>query len=126
MPPKTVKKIADIEESIPTEKANNVKPLVGVSSSDQDQEELDKNLKEISELAEKLKQSQQQSKITVDNWHIPFGKWRGMLGKSLLQLETINKFGKKEPVGRKYLAFLLNLEYLYDKDKQIISQILCM
>ena len=37
--------------------------------------------------------------------------------KSLLNIETVNKYGKKDPVGRKYLYFLLDQSWLNESDK---------
>ena len=125
---KAIKKI-ELVEKTPVDNPKS-KAIIGVSSSElpseYDQDKLNDNIKETEELAEKLKETQQRNKITADNYTLKFGKWKGMLAKSLLNIETINKYGKKEPVGRKYLCFLLDQSWLNESDKNIISQILCM
>ena len=99
--------------------------LQGVSSAKfPPAEDMQKGLQDIEELIEQTKKAQQQNKITVDNYVIPLGKFRGMTAKSLINIETVNKYGKSEPTGKKYIAWLINQEWLHDKDKQILSKIL--
>ena len=101
-------------------------PLEGISSSKfiKSAEEMQKELKEIEDLIENTKQAQQQNKISADNWCVPFGKYKKLLGKSVLNIVGTDKKGNSTPTGRQYLAWMLNLDYLHQKDKIIISQLL--
>ena len=105
-----------------------VKALVGVSSSDPrfDADKMNAELEEINKLAEETKKAQEQNKITVDNWYVPFGKYKSLTGKSVLNIIGSDKKGNSIPVGRQYLAWMLNLDYLHQKDKLMISQLLSM
>ena len=100
-------------------------PLEGISSSKfPPVEEMQKGLQDIEDLIENTKQAQQQNKITADNWCVPFGKYKKLLGKSVLNIVGTDKKGNSTPTGRQYLAWMLNLDYLHQKDKIIISQLL--
>ena len=47
-----------------------------------------------------------------------------LLGKSVLNIVGTDKKENSTPTGRQYLAWMLNLDYLHQKDKIIISQLL--
>ena len=89
-------------------------------------EEMLAGLNEIEELIEKVKETQSMTNITVDNYYLPFGKYKFLLGKSVLNIIGTDKNGKTIPIGRRYLSWMLNLDYLHQKDKLIISKLLDM
>ena len=108
------------------EKAQLNKPFEGVSSSKfPPAEEMLNELNEIDKLAEQVEKAQV-PRVTVDNWYVPFGKYKKLLGKSVLNIVGQDKKGNEIPEGRRYLAWMLELPYLDARSKQIISQLLSM
>ena len=125
---KTVKK-ATVNELDEEEQCKDIVklniPLEGISSSKfPPVEEMQKGLQDIEDLIENTKQAQQQNKITMDNWCVPFGKYKKLRGKSVLNIVGTDKKGNSIPIGKQYLAWMLNLDYLHQKDKIIISRLL--
>ena len=112
----------DLEE----EMAKLNKPFEGVSSSKfPSAEEMLNELNEIDKLAEQVEKAQI-PRVTVDNWYVPFGKYKKLLGKSVLHIVGQDKKGNEIPEGRRYLAWMLELPYLDTRSKQIISQLLSL
>ena len=111
------------------EKGKLNKPFEGVVSSkfnETGDEMLKRNEEEFEKLAEQVKQAQL-PKITKDNYCFRFGKYVGMLAKDVAGLSKINqKTGKPEPVGKKYIMFLINEPWLNAFDKQILTEIITM
>ena len=108
------------------EKAKLNKPFEGVSSSKfPPAEEMLNELNEIDKLAEQVEKAQI-PRVTVDNWYVPFGKYKKLLGKSVLNIVGQDKKGNEIPEGRRYLAWMLELPYLDTRSKQIISQLLSL
>ena len=110
------------------EKGKLNKPFEGVSSSKfpPAEEMLKRNEEEFEKMVEQVKQAQL-PKITKDNYCFRFGKYTGMLAKDVAGLSKINqKTGKAEPVGKKYIMFLINEPWLNAFDKQILTEIITM
>ena len=108
------------------EKGKLNKPFEGVCvSSLPSSEQMISELNEIEKLAE-LVEKAQVPRVTVDNWYVPFGKYRRLLGKSVLHIVGLDKKGNEIHEGRRYLAWMLELPYLDTRSKQIISQLLSL
>ena len=110
---KTVKKIA--VEELPPVKITEFPPV----------EDMIKELDEMEKLIEDTKLAQVKE-LNVDTYVIPLGKYKSLSARSVCQIETFNKYGKKEQTGKKYIAWLINQEWLHTKDKMILSKILTM
>ena len=112
----------DLEE----EMAKLNKPFEGVcASSFPSSEQMISELNEIDKLAEQVEKAQV-PRVTVDNWYVPFGKYKKLLGKSVLNIVGQDKKGNEIPEWRRYLAWMLELPYLDIRSKQIISQLLSL
>lgn len=99
------------------DKLENNKNYEGAVSTD--------NFPEVEEMKKKLQDVEQlANKITKDNYVIPFGKFKGMTAKSLMNIETINKYNRAEKPGVKYICYLVSQPWLHDKDRHILSEIL--
>ena len=89
-------------------------------------EEMQEGLNEVEKMAEEVKKDTANNSVTIDNWYVPFGKYKKLLGKSVLNIVGQDKKSNEIPEGRRYLAWMLELSYLDTRSKQIISQLLSM
>ena len=126
---KTVKK-ATVNELDEEDQNKNITlgvPLEGVSSSKfPPAEEMQNGLKEIEDLIEKTKKAQIKKK-TTDTYSFQFGKYSGMLAKDVVNLKKVNqKTGKMDPVGKKYIMWVINAEWLNPEDRNILTEIITM
>ena len=56
---------------------------IGVSSHNfPSAEEMQKGIQDIEDLIEQTNKAQEQNNVTVDNYTLKFGKWKGLLAKS--------------------------------------------
>ena len=63
---------------------------------------------DIVKLVEDVKQAQIKERVTPDNYTFRFGKYKQMQAKDIIKLQKENKLGQMEPVGLKYIMWLIN------------------
>ena len=79
---------------------------------------------DLNNLVEKVKEPQQKSKITPQNYIFHFGRYRGLFAKDVKNLKKLNKFNKMEPVGLKYIMWCLTQTWLNEFDRDILTKVL--
>ena len=127
---KTVKK-ATVNELDEEEQCKDIVKLnillEGISSSKfPPVEEMLKGLQDIEDLIEQTKKAQIKKK-TTDTYSFQFGKYSGMLAKDVVNLKQVNqKTGKMDPVGNKYIMWVINAEWLNPEDRNILTEIITM
>ena len=97
-----------------------------ISEPEQTQETIPKTEKvdNIAKLVEDVKQAQIKERVTPDNYTFRFGKYKQMLAKDIIKLQKENKLGQMEPVGLKYIMWLINeATWLNSFDRNILTKI---
>ena len=88
-------------------------------------EEMQEGLNEVEKMAEEVKKDRANNSVTIDSWYVPFGKYKKLLGKSVLNIVGQDKKGNEIPEAPVF-GLMLELSYLDTRSKQTISQLLSM
>ena len=111
-------------ETKPEKKVNVINSHTFEDACDNNEIKRSDECDNLNNLVEEVKETQLKSKITPQNYVFHFGRYRGLFAKDVKNLKKLNKFGKMEPVGMKYIMWCLTQTWLNDFDRDILTKVL--